>query len=528
MGNADLALLALMVAVAGLGVLARRIGLPYSILLVLGGLMLGFVPGMPPVQMPPDLVLLLFLPPLLYSAGFLSSPHDLRAEAIPITRLAVGLTLATMGAVAVTAHALVPDMPWPVALTLGAIVSPTDPLAATAIARRLGAPRRVVTVIEGEGLANDATALVAYRIAVGVALGATVTAWQVVTEFVLGFAGGVVIGLVVGWLAKQVRRRVDDPLVETSLALATAYAAYLPAQWLGVSGVLAAVTAGLYVGWHAPTVMSPSTRLIGMAFWEVLDYLLNAVLFILVGLQLHPILTGVARRPATKLLGLALLVSAVVIAVRVAWHFTVPYLSSALVPRRLRGGPGLDARQRLVVAWSGMRGAVSLTVALALPTGTETGRPFPERDLIVFVTYVVIFTTLVLPGVTLPVLIRRLGVRDEGAAAREETLARLAATDAALTRLDELLTEARSRDEGTAQRLRRLLQLRRGRLAAQVGMINDTDVECRSLAYRQLVGELIEAQRRTIVDLRDRGQISTDVLNRVQRDLDLEESRLEI
>jgi CPA1 family monovalent cation:H+ antiporter len=521
MGTTGLPLLALLVAVAGLGVLAQRVGIPYPILLVFGGLVLGFIPGMPPVRLAPDLVLLLFLPPLLYSAGFLSSPHDLRAQAIPIARLAVGLTLATMAAVAAAARALVPDMPWPVALTLGAIVSPTDPLAATVITRRLGVPRRVVAVIDGEGLANDATALVAYRIAVAAALGATVTAWQVATQFVLGIIGGAVTGLVIGWLAEQVRRRVDDPLVDTSLALVTAYAAYLPAQWLGVSGVLAAVTAGLYVGWQAPTVVSASTRLVGMAFWDVLVYLLNAVLFILVGLQLHPILTGVGRQPATKLLGVALLVSAVVIGVRIVWHFTVPYLAGALVPPSRRGAPGLDARQRLVVAWSGMRGAVSLTVALALPTQT-----FPQRDLIVFVTFVVVFTTLVLPGVTLPALIRVLRVREEGAEEREETLARLAATDAALDRLEELAAEEPA-GQGTVERLKRLLQLRRGRLKVEAGMLRDSDVESRSLAYRRLVAELIEAQRHRIVELRDRGEISTDTMHRVQRDLDLEESRLE-
>jgi CPA1 family monovalent cation:H+ antiporter len=418
-------------------------------------------------------------------------------------------------------------MSWPVAFTLGAIVSPTDPLAATVIARRLGAPRRVITLIEGEGLANDATALVAYRIAVGAALGAGVTAWQVVSQFVLGIAGGVVTGLVVGWLATQVRRRVDDPVLETSLALVTAYLAYLPAQWLGVSGVLGAVTAGLYVGWQAPAVTSAPTRLVGTAFWEVLSYLLNALLFVLVGSQLHPILTGVSGLPITMLIQVALLVSAVVIGVRIGWHFTVPYLALALDPRPGRRARLLDAGQRLVVAWSGMRGAVSLAVALALPTETATGRPFPERDLIVFVAFGVIFTTLVLPGLTLPALIRLLGLRDVGAAEREEAQARLATTEAAFQRLEELAAEEWP-PEDTVERLKHLLQSRRRRLRAQAGLVGERALDDHPDAYRQLISELIDAQRRAIVELRNRGAISSGVLHRVERDLDLEESRLDI
>jgi Na+/H+ antiporter len=326
MGDAGLLLLALMVAMVALSALARLVDVPYPILLVLGGLLLGFVPGMPAIELPPELVLVLFLPPLLYWSGFFSSPRDLQADLGAISLLAVGLVLATMGAVAVTAHALIGGLPWAAAFTLGAIVAPTDPLAATAIGRRLGVPRRLVTVLEGESLVNDASALVAYRIAVAATVGGGFVAWEAGVRFVVGAAGGVAIGLLVAWLVVAVRCRLDDPPLEIMLSLVTGYAAYLPADRLGVSGVLAAVTSGLYVGWRNPQIASASTRLLGFSFWDVLVYLLNAVLFLLVGLQLHPILSGVTGGSAAALLGQAALVTVVVVAVRITWQFTVPYL----------------------------------------------------------------------------------------------------------------------------------------------------------------------------------------------------------
>jgi CPA1 family monovalent cation:H+ antiporter len=521
MGEPELLLLVLMVAVGGLSVLAGVVRVPYPILLVLGGLVLGFLPGVPRAELQPNLVLVLFLPPLLYQAAFFSSPRDLRADARAITLLAVGLVLATMGAVAVTAHALVGGLPWAAAFALGAIVSPTDPLAATTIARRLGVPRRLVTLLEGESLVNDATALVAYRLAVGAVVAGSFTLWEGGVRFVAGAVGGVVIGLAVGWLVAEARRRIEDPPVEIVLSVVTGYAAYLPADRLGTSGVLAAVTAGLFVGWRAPELASPSTRLLGFSFWEVLVYLLNAVLFVLVGLQLHPILTGVSGRSAAVLLGEAALVSAVVIAVRIAWLFTVPYLIRALDRRPSQRARRVGAGERLVAGWSGMRGAVSLAAALALP------EDFPLRNLIIFVTFAVILATLVLQGLSLPWLIRRLGLHRDDSEAQEELRGRLRATDAALARLEELAAEEWTRED-TVERLRGLYQFRRGRLKARAGYLQDDGSQDRSLAYQRLVRELLEAQRREIVRLRNQGEISNEVMHRIERDLDLEDSRLEI
>jgi Na+/H+ antiporter len=517
----------LMVAVGGLSVLAGTIRVPYPILLVLGGLVLGFLPAVPPAELPPDLVLVLFLPPLLYQAAFFSSPRDLRADARAITLLAVGLVLATMSAVAAVAHTLIGGLPWAAAFTLGAIVAPTDPLAATAIARRLGVPRRLVTVLEGESLVNDASALVAYRLAVAAVVAGSFSLWGAGLQFVGRGIGGVAIGLAVGWLIAEARRRIEDPVVEIVLSVVTGYAAYLPAELMGASGVLAAVTAGLYVGWRAPELASPSTRLLGFSFWEVLVYLLNAVLFVLVGLQLHPILTGVSGSSAAVLLGQAALVSAVVIAVRIVWGFSVPYLVRALDRRPAQRARRVGARERLVGGWSGMRGAVSLAAALALPLETSTGQPFPQRNLIIFVTFGVIFATLVLQGLSLPWLIRRLGLHRDDSEEQEELRGRLRATDAALTRLEELAVQEWTRED-TVQRMRGLYQFRRRRLKARAGYLADDGVQDRSLAYQRLVRELLEAQRREIVRLRNQGQISNEVMHRIERDLDLEDSRLEI
>ena len=521
MHDIELLLLALMVAVAGLSVLARLVGVPYPILLVLGGLVLGFVPGMPEVELPPELVLVAFLPPLLYWAGFFSSPRDLRADARAITASAVGLVLATTVAVAVAAHAVVDGLSWPAAFALGAIVSPTDPLAATAIGRRLGLPRRLITLLEGESLINDATALVAYRIAVAAAAGGTFVAWQAGLRFVVGAAGGVAVGLVAGWLVAEVRRRLDDPVVEIVVSVVTGYVAYLPAELLDVSGVLAAVTAGIYVGWRAPRLASAATRLLGFSFWEVLVYLANAVLFILVGLQLQPILADLGGTAVAILVGQAALVSAVVVGVRLGWSFSVPYLIRLLDRRPSQLTRRVGAKGRLVVGWSGMRGAVSLAAALALPLD------FPMRNLLLFLTFAVILVTLVLQGLTLPTLIRRLRFDTDDSEEREELRARLTAAQAALDRLDELAGVDWTRDD-TVERLHGLYEFRRRRLKTRAGKLEDDGVEDRSQAYQRLVRELLEAQRRAIVRLRDQGAIGTDVMHRIERELDLEDTRLEI
>src|SRR4051812_42951943 len=454
MHEVEIVLISLLVAVAVLAAAARALGIPYPIVLVIGGLALGFVPtGLPDVQLDPDLVLVIFLPPLLYSAAFFANLRDIRADLRVITLLAVGLVLMTTAVVGVVAHAVVGGLPWAAAFTLGAIVAPTDPVAATTIARRLNAPRRLINVLEGESLLNDGTALVLYRVASGAALSGTWSASHAGVKFVAGAAGGIAIGLAAGWLITEVRRRIDDIQVEVTISLLSGYAGYVPAERVGASGALAAVATGIYVGWRAPEISTAAMRLTGFAIWEVLIFLVNALLFVLIGLQLPQILDGLSGISPGELLWQAVAISGTVIACRIAWvhGITVVIRSVDRRPQQLaRRG---DWRARTITGWCGMRGAVSLAAALALSTD------FPQRNLILFLTFSVILATLVLQGLTLPLVIRALGVHDDGSEAREELVARRRATDAALTRLDELAAMEWTRDD-TVERMRAMYEYR--------------------------------------------------------------------
>jgi Na+/H+ antiporter len=526
-GSVELILILLFVSVAGLNALAHWLSIPYPILLVLGGLALGLVPGVPKVELDPDLVLILFLPPLLYSAAFFTDLRSLRDNVRPLSLTAIGLVLLTMAVVAVIAHEVI-GMTWAVAFALGAIVSPTDPVAATAIMRRVGAPRRVVNMVEGESLFNDASALVAYRVAVAAAVGGSFSLLDASLEFVGAAAGGVAIGLAVGYVIAAIRRRLEDPTTEITISLFTGYAAYLPADELGLSGVLAAVTAGIYLGWRASELISPTTRLQAFGTWEVLGFLVNAVLFMLIGLQLPLVVEGLGGLPWQEPVGYAALVAAAVIATRFLWVFTVPYVIRALDRRPQQRLRRTTAQSRVVVAWSGMRGAVSLAAALALPLETDAGAPLPERDLVLFITFAVILVTVVGQGLTLPALIRWLRVGDDADdEGTEELRARLTTAKAAIDSLDQLEEEDWTRDD-TIERVRALYEFRKRRFAAQAGKIEDDGIEDRSLTYQRMMHVIFGAQRQALVGLRNKGEISSEVMRRIERELDLEESRLEV
>jgi Na+/H+ antiporter len=522
-------LLGLMVAVAALSAVAGAIGVPYPILLVIGGLALGFVPGLPDMEMEPELVLVLFLPPLLYSAAFFSNLRDLKANLRPISLAAIGLVVVTGCVVAVVAHELIDGLPWAAAFALGAIVAPTDPLAATEIASRLGAPRRLTTLIEGESLVNDGTALTFYSVAVAAAVGGSFDLLDASFEFVVDVTGGSAVGLAVGLLVAGVRARLDNPPVEITISLATGYAAYLPAEQLGLSGVLAAVAAGIVLGWRAPDIASARMRMQGFAVWELLIFLLNAILFILIGLQFQVVLDGLEGFSTADLALWATAVIAAVIGARMLWLFTMPYVIRAIDRRESQRARRVGWRERVVFGWSGLRGSVSMAAALALPLTTTAGDPFPGRDLIIFLAYAVIVFTLVVQGLTLPALIRRLGLEDDDSEQREELVARVASVEAALERLEDLREEEWVREE-TLERVAGLYTYRRRRFTAQQdGPDGDSEaIEERSIAYQRLVVEVIDAQRRALVDLRKEGAINDEVMRRIQRELDLEESRLEI
>ena len=385
----------------------------------------------------------------------------------------------------------------------------------------------LVNGIEAEGLFNDATALVAYKVAVGVVVGGTFSLFHAGLRFVAGALGGVAIGLAVGWVIAELRARTSDAQTSVTISLFSGYAAFIPANAIGASGVLAAVTTGLYMGIRGPSVIPARIRLQGTFVWEMLDFILNASLFVLVGLQLRGVVNRLGTVPAGKLALYAIAVSAATILIRLVWFFTMPYLIRLLDRRPSQVARRVGARSRLVLAWAGTRGAVSLAAALALPLTTDSGGPFPSRDLIIFLTYAVIFATLVIQGLSLPWLIRVLRITRAGDEENEEIRARLIATKAALAELDDLEREEWTRDD-TIERLRGAYQYRKRRFAAQAGKIEDDGYEDRSLAYQQIVQLVLAAQREALVRMRNSGEISNETMNHVIRDLDLEESRLEI
>ncbi|HET8820891.1 MAG TPA: Na+/H+ antiporter [Thermoleophilaceae bacterium] len=512
MEHIELVIFGLLVATAGLAVLARVVGVPYPVTLVAGGAAIGFLPGVPSVELEPELVLLIFLPPLLYGAAFFTSVRDLRRNAGPIALLSIPLVFVTMLAVALVAHEVI-GLAWGPAFVLGAIVSPTDAVAPAEIMRRIGAPRRLISIVEGENLTNDWTALVLYRFAIAAVVTGSFSLWEAGPKFLATGVGGLIVGLAAGRVIREIRARIDDPPTEITISILSGYAAYLPAEHLGASGVIAAVATGLYMGWHTPQLTTPLMRLQGVAIWEILTFLLNAILFLLVGLQLPGVLDNLSGRTTGELVLWAALVSAVVVAVRMLWIMLV------------MGQRHAPPAERVAVGWAGMRGSVSLAAALAIPITTDAGAPFPDRDLIVFLAFAVIFVTLVGQGLTLAPLVQRLGLMDDGEEEREERVARQRIAEAGLGRIDEL-GEPDWISPESVQRARNVLDYRARRFGALAGGDGD-GYEERTDAWRRLMYDLYDAQRVELVELRNRGEISDEVRRKIERDLDLEESRLE-
>jgi monovalent cation/hydrogen antiporter len=515
----------LLVASTVLAVVARRIAVPYPVLLVLGGLALGLVPGLPRPELEPDIVFLLFLPPILFAAGYFTSIRDLRHKAQPIALLAVGLVLFTTVVVAVVVHTLVPEMSWAASFALGAIVAPPDAVAATTIFQRLGVPRRIVVVLEGESLLNDATALIAYRLAVGVATGTAVfSVVDASTSFVVSAVGGVAVGLLVGAVVAWLVARIDDEVFSVIVTFLAPIFAYLPADRLHLSGVLATVVAGIWVGRHSPRALSSRVRVSGVASWQILLFLVNGAVFILIGLTLPQAVSGLSGRSPLTLLLLAAAVSAAAILARIAWVF--PALLAPLWIRRRRGRrdvPMPDNRHVTIVAWAGMRGVVSLAAALALPLD------FPERDLVIFLTFAVILATLVGQGLTLPLLIRRLRIDDGAAGAgQEEAFARYVTADAATAQLDELAAQWPGHLELIDNLRAQFEHQSRHAVVRQDADESEEAEEQELLEHREIRMGVLNAEREALLALRDRGAISDQIFRRVERDLDLEELRMEV
>jgi Na+/H+ antiporter len=495
-------LFALMFAAVVLVRAADRLGIPYPLVLVLGGLGLAFVPAMPVVELESEVVLLLFVPPLLASAGWDASPRELWAESRALGLLALALVLVTMIAVAVPAHALVDGLSWPAAFMLGAVVAPTDAVAAVATFASVRVPERVRLLVQGESLINDATGLTAFRVALGATAGFSLT--HAFEEFVLAAAGGALVGVAVAWVALPLISRQPDVMVSVLLTVLAAYASYVAAEAIHASGILAAAIFGVYSGWRQPEFFDAATRLTAGAFWGILVFSLEALLFVLLGLQLEAIVDDVEGATIGWLLVAGVILSAVAVAVRLAF---------ALLPL----APGLSLKERVIVGWCGMRGAISLAAALSIGAGVD------GRAEVLFLTFIVILVTLVGQGLTLPALVRALKLPVEAVSGSEEALARRAAAEAALARLDELDAEGRIDDE-LLQRMRRLFEVRARRgtaFEAGPGAVPE-----KRLRLDELRRDLYEIQRGAILALRDQGVIGQDVQRAIERELDLEEARL--
>jgi monovalent cation/hydrogen antiporter len=524
MHQAEVIALLLMVVVA-LVVVARKFEVPYPVLLVLSGLGLSFIPHPPVVKLNPDLVFFFILPALIYPVALTTSWRDFRRNLRTILLLAIGLVLITTLAVGWMAHAFVPGLPWAAAFALGAIVSPPDAVAATAVLERLSVPQRIVAILEGESLVNDATALVALQFAVAALMTGSFSPTHAAIKFVWVAAGGIGFGLLLGFAVRSVHRHLDDPPVQITISLLTPFAAYLPAERLHLSGVLATVAAGIFMGWHSPLVVRARMRLQSQAFWEVVVFLLNGLVFIVIGLQLPSILQSLAGASFWQLAKQALAISATVVLVRIAWVFPAAYVPR-LLSRKIRARePFPPWRSVAIVAWSGMRGVVSLAAAFALPLALNPSTPFPGRSYILFLTFCVILTTLVFQGLTLPILIRSLGVKDDGVTDEEERLARLAANKAAIEFLETAALDCGISDQ-IVDRLRAEYDDRIEQLKLCCESLGDRSGGIATFDYQKLQQRALDEERRTIIRLRNEQTINDDALRRIQRDLDLAEARL--
>ena len=519
-------ILCLLVAVAALATLARRLHIEEPIPLVLGGLTLGFIPAVADVEFPPDVVFLLFIPPLVYLGAYLTPWRDFKSNLRPILALAVGLVIATIVAVAVTTKAVVKEpLPWSVAFVLATIVAPPDAVAVLAVTQRLKVPRRIVSVLEGESLANDTVALVAYRMAIAAAVSGTFSLTTAGRQLAWAGLGGLLVGLLVGVLMIWLRRQLSDPYVQVTLSLLTPFAAYLPAEAVGASGVLAVVTTGVFISRYSSRFFSAEVRTLGLSFWRVVEFLLNGLAFILIGLQLRKVYFQLGDYPTGALLVDMGAIVLTIIVIRLLWAFASAYLPLVFIPRLRRGMSYPPWQQVALAGWAGIRGVDSLATALAVPLVVSAGTPFPSRNLVIFLSFGVILSTLILQGLSLPLLIRWLKLRDDGLDENEEMKGRSVAAEAALRRLDELAREPWALPVCVEQ-IRAMYHVRIQRFQARLQHDGEGHYEEHAALMRRLQLELLNEERRAIIDLRDREVINDDVLRDIERDIDLEELRV--
>lgn len=517
----------LLFGVAFLGILSNRYKFPFPIVLVLCGVVISIIPGLPVIELSPDIVFIIFLPPLLYHAAWNTSWHEFKANLRPIGLAAIGLVLFTTAAVAIVAYLLIPDVSWPLAFLIGAIVSPPDAVAATSVTKGLALNPKLITIIEGESLVNDASGLVAYKYALTALTAGNFILWQASLNFLIVATAGILIGLALGYIMAFVHKKfVCDPIIEVTLTFLTPFSSYLLAEQFHFSGVLAVVTTGLYLSFRSAEIFTHQSRVMSTSVWDVVVFILNGLIFILIGLQLRNVMEGINEYSTGSLIFWGLAVSFVVIAVRFIW-----VIPAAMLPRffskRIRQKEPFDARNMIVMCWAGMRGVVSMAAALALPLILPDGSVFPQRNLVIYLAFCVILSTLVLLGLTLPLLIKILKIKPYSIVAEEYEI-RTQVVSQTITHIEENLSLLQ--DE--------LLRNIKSKYEVKYNRLQKTDLpsnyfgEGKTLAgnifneFTQLQIDLISVERKTLEQMHRKGQTSQEVLRKIERELDLEEIRL--
>lgn len=513
----------LLTIVTALAELTDKVRIPYPIMLVLVGMVIGFIPGLPNVVLDPKIVFLIFLPPILYAAAWTTSWPDFKKAKRPITMQAIGCVIFTTCAVAFVAHYFIPNFSWAEAFVLGAIISPPDAVAAAAATKGLGVPRRVVTILEGESLVNDATGLIAYRYAVAAVVTGTFSLAEAGLQFFFVAGGGILFGLLLGWIFKRIHKITpDNPTTDTTLTFLVPFIAYMGAEEFHMSGVLAVVTAGLYLSWNASEIFSQRTRLQANGTWDTVIFILNGIIFILIGLQLQPVIEHIQSTSIDTLLFYGVIVSLTVIIGRIIWVYPGAYIPRWFSKKIRRTEPKVNIRLVTVIAWSGMRGVVSLAAALALPLTLANDQPFENRSFIIFLTFCVILSTLVVQGLSLRPLIKLLGIKPDEQEYIDEQEARLKIAGVVINRIEEEFSLGLSED--VLNQIKTKYEIRFQRLMKDQTKRRLDEEQINE--FHRIQHELLDMERNHILVMRREGIISEEALRKIEYELDLEETRL--
>ncbi len=513
---------------AGLAAVAEKIKISYPILLVIVGLGIGLVPGLPTIELKPEIVFFVFLPPLLYAAAWYTSWHDFKKMKRPITMLAIGLVLCTTTVVAVVAYNFIPGFTWPLAFLLGAIISPPDAVAATSVTKGLNVPKRVLTILEGESLVNDASGLIAFRYAVIAVSTGNFVFWEASLNFLIVVMGGIAVGLIIGLLFFYIHKICTmTSILDVILTLLTPFIAYIVAERIHTSGVLAVVVAGLFLSFRSSEILSHQTRIHAYAVWETVVFILNGIIFILIGLQLPSIIKGLnGQYSLSGLIGYGLLIGIVIMVVRLIWVYPGAYLPRMLSKKIRTTEPNPGWKAVFITGWTGMRGVVSLAAALALPIMMDNGQPFPQRNLILFITFVVIMFTLLFQGLTLPYIVKKFNLPTSNNEEAEEQTARVKLAGSAIIHIEENFAFGVVHDDVLNQ-VKNKYELKINHLNRKVR--TEENIKDSSELFHQLHNmqkELLKVERAAILEMHKQGSVSEEVLRRLEYELDLEESRL--